>query len=260
MQIIISAGASGIGKTLAQKYLALGAHVFICDIDEQALHAMRDALGAQVTIFKADVSKVAEVEAFFALIKSKTDQIDILVNNAGIAGPTGALETLSTQDWDKTLNINLNSLFYISKQAVPMIKQAGGGAIINMASNAAFFGFPLRSPYAASKWGVIGLTKTMAMELGQANIRVNAICPGGVEGRRINQVIHADAAARSLTEEEVRDEYMQQNSLRRFISEEDVVELIYFLTSPAGANISGQALGLDGHTETLSLNLDNNRR
>jgi len=109
MQIIISAGASGIGKTLAQKYLALGAHVFICDIDEQALHAMRDALGAQVTIFKADVSKVAEVEAFFALIKSKTDQIDILVNNAGIAGPTGALETLSTQDWDKTLNINLNS-------------------------------------------------------------------------------------------------------------------------------------------------------
>ena len=138
------------------------------------------------------------------------------------------------------------------KVAVPLLKQAGGGSIVNIASSAAMFGYPLRSPYSAAKWAIIGLTKTLAMELGQQKIRVNAICPGSVSGPRIEGVIERDAKARGMETEEIRNAWTRQSSMRCFVSADDVAAMIGFLVSEDGARISGQTLGVDGHTESLS--------
>ena len=137
-----------------------------------------------------------------------------------------------------------------------LVNNAGGGSIICIASTAALFGFPLRSPYAACKWAIIGFMKTLAMELGPERIRVNAICPGSVSGPRIDGVIERDAASRGMQPQEIRDLYLRQTSMRTFVEAEDVAEMAFFLASTAGARISGQAIGVDGHTEGLSNWLD----
>jgi len=144
----------------------------------------------------------------------------------------------------------------MTRLAVPLLKTAGGGSIINIASTAGLFGVPLRSPYAASKWGKVGLTKTWAMELGPDNIRVNAVCPGCVSGPRIDAVIERDAAKRNVPTQQIRDVYLRQSSMRTFVSADEIAKAVLFLTSDAGAKISGQAIAIDGHTETLSNWLD----
>ena len=116
----------------------------------------------------------------------------MVVNNVGIAGPTAALEDIEPEDWKHTLNVDLNGFFYVSRRSAPLLK-ASSGCMVNIASTAALFGFPLRSPYVAAKWAMIGLTKTWAMELGPFGVRVNAICPGSVNGPRIESVIANDA-------------------------------------------------------------------
>jgi NAD(P)-dependent dehydrogenase (short-subunit alcohol dehydrogenase family) len=254
LRVAISAGANGIGRAIAEHFIRADADVAICDVDDVALRAFRQA-HPDATVMRADVGNPAEVDAFFDGIGSKGQHLDILVNNAGIAGPTARLEDISVEDWQDTINIDLNSYFYCARRAIPMIRRAGGGSIVNIASNAAFFGFPLRSPYAASKWAIVGLTKTLAMELGPEGVRVNAICPGSVAGPRIDRVIARDAEARGLTPEQVATEYKSQSSLRCFVTAEDVVGMVSFLTSDAGRRISGQAIGLDGHTEGLSLQM-----
>ncbi len=177
--------------------------------------------------------------------------LDVLINNAGIAGPTAAVEDVTPEEWDRTMAININGQFYCARRAVPLIKAAGGGSIINMASSAGILGYPMRSPYAASKWAVIGLTKTLAMELGEFDIRVNAICPNAVEGPRMDAVITAEAQAKDISEKEVYERLVEGTSMRTFVSTDDVANLVLFLCSAAGNKISGQALSVDGHTETL---------
>ena len=179
----------------------------------------------------------------------------MLVNCAGIAGPTASLEDIDPGDWDQTIRVNLNGMFYCLKEAIPLLKNSEQPSIINIASSASFFGFPLRSPYTAAKWAVIGLTKTLAMELGSDGIRVNAICPGSVRGNRIDQVIEADAKKQGKTIEEIEKLYLSQVSMKAFVEPEDVANLAIFLSSDLGRFISGQAIGLDGHTEGLSNNL-----
>jgi NAD(P)-dependent dehydrogenase (short-subunit alcohol dehydrogenase family) len=188
----------------------------------------------------------------FRDIEAHWGRLDILVNNAGVAGPTAPVESITTEDWDRTIAIDLNGQFYVTRGAVPLLKRGGRGCIINIASNAALFGFPLRSPYTASKWAMIGLTKTWAMELGPDNIRVNALCPGSVSGDRIDGVIERDAAERRVSPAAVRDVYARQSSLRSFVDAQDVANMALFLSSRLGANVSGQAIGVDGHTEGLS--------
>jgi NAD(P)-dependent dehydrogenase (short-subunit alcohol dehydrogenase family) len=168
------------------------------------------------------------------------------------------METLSVERWRETIDVDLNSVFYMTREAIPLLKaNAPGSSIVNMASNAALFGFPLRSPYAACKWAIIGLSKTLAMELGPFGVRVNAICPGSVEGPRIERVIQADAEARGISPSEVEREYKSQSSMRVFATNDDIIAMIEFLTSPAGARVSGQAIAIDGHTEGLSLRMEN---
>jgi NAD(P)-dependent dehydrogenase (short-subunit alcohol dehydrogenase family) len=253
--VLISGGAAGIGRAIAESFLLAGAKVHVCDSSAEELDAFLTAnTGATATL--ADISNPLQVDQVFSDLRDRGNGLDILINNAGIAGPTASVEDVSVEDWDRCIAVDLNGVFYITRQAVPMLKQNRGGSIINIASGAALFGCPLRSPYVASKWAVIGLTKTWAMELGPDNIRVNAICPGSVAGERIDAVIERDATERGLSTDEIRDVYLRQSSMRTFVSPEDVANTALFLATASGAKISGQSIAVDGHTESLSNWLD----
>ena len=248
--VLISAGASGIGRVLAETFLAHDCQVHICDIDADAMSEfLKDNPGASAS--RADVSIVTEVAGVFDDLHARYGRLDVLVNNAGIAGPTAYVENIEPADWDRTVAVDLNGHFYCTRLAVPLLK-VSRGSIINMASCTAFSGCPGRAPYTASKWAIVGLTKTLAMELGPAGIRVNAICPGAVDGERINAVMERDAKKSGQTVEKIRESYLRQSSLRTFVSPQDVANLALFLASDLGAKISGQAIGVDGHTETLA--------
>lgn len=247
---VVTAGAAGIGRAIVETFLAAGARVHVCDVDEARLAAACKALpGLGAT--RADVADAEAVDRLFDEAIEALGGLDILVNNAGIAGPTAPAEEIAPEDWRRTVAVDLDGAFHCARRAIPALKRSGGGAIVNIASTAGLFGYPNRSPYAAAKWGLIGLTKTLAMELGRFGIRVNAICPGSVDGPRMDRVIAADAAARGLGPARVREAYVAQVSLRTFVDVADVANMATFLCSAAGARISGQALAVDGHTETL---------
>lgn len=252
---VITGAATGIGRSIAVRFLGAGYRVHICDSDPAAIDAFR-AENPGATASLADIARVDQVDALFDDVRRNYGRLDVLVNNAGIAGPTAPIEAIEPADWDRAIAVDLNGQFYCTRRAVPMLKSAGGGSIINIASNAAFFGFPLRAPYTACKWAIIGLTKTLAMELGTYRIRVNALCPGSVKGPRIDRVIDRDATERDRSADEIRAIYARQSSMRLFVSAEDVANLAFFLASAQGATISGQAIGIDGHTESLSNWLD----
>ncbi|MFM9934781.1 MAG: SDR family oxidoreductase [Novosphingobium sp.] len=262
--VIISAAASGIGLAIARGLSADGWQVYVCDQDQPALAALA-LTDPGLVAFPCDVSDAAAVDAFFRAVEADLARaglsgIDLLVNNAGISGPTARLEEQPVEDWRRTIDVNINGMFLMSRRAISLLRlRAPGSSIITMSSNAGLLGCPLRGPYVASKWALIGLTKTLAMELGPEGIRANALCPASVEGPRIDRVIAADAAARGLSVGEVEAQYKRQSSLRTFATNEDIVDMVRFLTSPAGQRISGQALAIDGHTESLSLDMDSQR-
>tara|TARA_B100001093_G_scaffold374305_1_gene359311 strand:- start:12 stop:818 length:807 start_codon:yes stop_codon:yes gene_type:complete len=248
--VLVTAGASGIGWAISQAFVSAGAQVHICDVSNDALSSANSD-SHKISSTLADVSKLDHVNTVYEDIIRLYGQLDVVVNNVGIAGPTAALEDIDPEDWQHTLNVDLNGFFFVSRRAAPLLK-ASSGCMVNIASTAALFGFPLRSPYVASKWAMIGLTKTWAMELGPFGVRVNAICPGSVNGPRIENVIANEAKQRNTTAGNIRDVYLRQNSLRVFVEAEDVAEMALFLCSKAGRHISGQAISLDGHTEGLS--------
>lgn len=249
--VLVTAGASGIGGAIAKGFRREGCRVHVCDISAAAVEQFH-AENPGTTATVADAASPGDVDRVFADLKGHHGRLDILVNNVGIAGPTALVENVTVDDWDKTIAVDLNAQFYFTRLAVPLLKASGGGSIINISSSAAFFGFPLRSPYTAAKWAVIGLTKTWAMELGPQKIRVNAICPGSVKGQRIDTVIERDAQTRGIDPESVRRAWVKQTSLELFIEAEDIANMALFLCSDLGATISGQAIGVDGYTETLS--------
>ncbi len=252
--VMISAGAAGIGRVIAETFLAHDCHVHVCDVDEDAISEFLSAYPSASTT-KADVSNVEQVAQVFEDVVDRYGRLDVLVNNAGISGPTAEVEDIDPADWDQTIAVNVNGHFYCTRKAIPLLK-GSRGSIISIASTVAFMGCPGRAPYTASKWAIIGLTKTLAMELGPHGIRVNAICPGSVDGDRVDGVIERDAESRGVTAKEIRDVYLRQSSLRTFTKPEDVANMALFLASDLASNISGQAIGVDGHTETLANWLD----
>jgi NAD(P)-dependent dehydrogenase (short-subunit alcohol dehydrogenase family) len=177
--------------------------------------------------------------------------LDVLVNNAGIAGPTGKIEDISIEDWERCIAIDLNGIFYCTRLGMPMIKAAGGGSIINLSSTAGRLGFPLRSPYAAAKWGVVGLTQSLAMEAGPDQVRVNCIQPGIVEGDRIDRVAAAKAQAFGISVEEQKKRMVADVSMRIMVSAQDIANMALFLASDAGKHVSGQSLPVCGNVEVL---------
>ena len=247
---MITAGGAGLGRSIAQAFAAAGARVHICDVAEDAL-ASSVASSERIAGSIADVGNAHAVDAWFEQAQAFLGGLDILINNAGIKGPTGLLEDMDPDAWRETMDINVFGQFLCMRRAIPAIKQAGGGSIVCIASSAGVLGYPLRSPYAASKWAVVGLAKSMAMELGGDEIRVNAICPGALEGDRMVRVIADEAAQLDMTPDEVRAIYLRQTSLHTFIDPLDIANMVLFLCSSAGARITGQVIGVDGNTETL---------
>ena len=249
--IIISAGASGIGLATAKICLARGATVYICDINDNSLkklnkHPLKDK---KLFTFKCDASIENEVSLFFDQVKKRTKKIDALVNNVGISGPTGSLEKLNSKDWENTLHVDINSHFYFTKKAIPLIKKSKNGSIINISSTAGILGFPLRSPYAASKWAIIGITKTLAMELGKFNIRVNAVCPGTIKGDRMKRVIRDKAKFKKISSKKIEKDFISMSSMKQWILEDDIGKMCSFLISNDSSKVSGQVISVDGHTE-----------
>jgi NAD(P)-dependent dehydrogenase (short-subunit alcohol dehydrogenase family) len=249
LRALVTAGASGIGRAIADRLAAHGARVHVCDIDDALLDDYRRA--GRGSASRVDVADEAGVERLFEDVRSELGGLDVLVNNAGIAGPTGGVEEISPADWRRTIDVCLTGQFLCAHHAVPMIKTSGGGAIVNMSSAAGRFGYAFRTPYSAAKWGVIGLTQSLAKELGPHNIRVNAILPGIVEGPRMSGVIRDRAAQLGITYEAMETTYLENVSLRRMVTADDVAQTVLFLVSAAGRNVSGQSVGVCGNVERI---------
>ena len=249
-RVAITAGAGGIGLEIARVLHALGARLAISDIDAQALQVASQEFGNCLAI-QADVSDEPSVDAFFDAIQLEMGGLDALINNAGIAGPTGMIHEISPDEWRKCIDVCLTGQFLCARRAVPMMIEVGGGAVVNMSSAAGKHGYAFRTPYSSAKFGVIGLTQSLAKELGPDNIRVNAILPGIVAGHRMDGVIKDRAKAAGKSVEAMRADYINKISLRRMVTCHDVATTVAFLLSDAGSNLSGQSLAVDGNVETL---------
>lgn len=250
-RVLITAGAGGIGLEVAKQFLETGAEVFVCDVSDDALAALAVNF-PQVHAIKADVSQENEVEAMFKEVRETMGGLDVLVNNAGIAGPTGPLETMSLADWNRTFDVNVVGQFLCARAAIPLLREGNAPAIINMSSAAGHLGMPRRAAYSASKWAVIGLTKTLAIELGPEGIRVNAVLPGAVDGPRIQAVIRAKAESLGRPYEEILKKYEEQASMARMVTEEDIANTVVFAASTKARSVTGQSLVVDCHTQFLN--------
>ena len=251
LRVLITAGAGGIGLVTANAFLAEGARVHVCDIDQGAMaNLATNAPGATGSL--CDVSDRDQVARLIDEAVATLGGLDCLVNNAGIAGPTGRVDEIDPEEWDRCLDITITGQFNCARLAIPHLKASKNASITNYSSSAGKFGFPLRSPYAAAKWGVIGFTKTLAMELGPNGIRCNAIQPGPVDGARIRAVIDAKARAANISFEEMQDRVLANQSIKQLIPPEQLANLTVYLASPRASLISGQELAVDGDMQCLA--------
>lgn len=249
--MVVTAGASGIGRAIAHGFHARGGIVAVCDISREHLDTLQGEMPG-IIAGHADVSVETEVDAFFDHAVAELGGIDVLVNNAGISGPTGGIETLSLDDWKQCLAVNLDGCFLCCRRVVPLMKAQSGGVIINISSTAGVFAYSMRTPYAASKWAMVGLTKTLAMELGAHGIRVNSIAPGSINNARMDGVIAREAEAKGVGEDEIRQSIIRQSAMRTLIDPKEIADMALFLASDNGLNINGQIIAIDGYSETLA--------
>ena len=241
-RVLITAGASGIGREIARAFKAQDARVFVCDLDEAGLAS---AANEGLLTTRCDMSVRAEIERMVPAAIDALGGLDVLVNNAGIAGLTLPVEQMPPDDWDKVIAVNLTGMFDVTRLAIRHLKRSQAGVIVNLSSIAGRHGFANRSPYSASKWGVIGFTKTLAIELGEWGIRANAIAPGAVAGDRIERVFAGRAQISGRSLDEVRAEAMAAQSIKAMIDPKDIAQLAVFLASPAAKSISGQVVPID---------------
>ena len=246
LRVAITGAAGGIGRVMADSFAFCGAQLFVSDLDEAALAA------SPHPGMRADAGSASDMEAFVNKAADRMSGLDVLVNNAGIAGPTKPVDHCTADEVETTLRVDLAAMFHTCRVAIPLLREAGGGSVVNLSSAAGKFGFPLRSPYSAAKWGVVGFTRTLAMELGPDGIRVNALLPGLVDGPRIRSVIRNKAAALRVSENEQTDKQLASVSLRCFVTQQDIANMALYLCSPFGATITGQAISVDGGMESLS--------
>jgi NAD(P)-dependent dehydrogenase (short-subunit alcohol dehydrogenase family) len=250
LRVLVTAGAAGIGLEIVRAFRREGARVHTCDVDEAALRSLA-AADPEVTRSTTDVADRRQVASLFDDALQALGGLDCLVNNAGIAGPTGRVEDLDPAEWDRCLAVDITGQFNCTRLAVPHLKESRNGSIVNISSAAGKFGFPLRTPYAASKWAVIGFTKSLAMELGEFGIRANAVLPGVVAGERQDRVLTAKAEARGVSFAEQKRSALAQASIKEMIEPRHLADMIVYLASPAARTISGQAIAVDGDLQSL---------
>ena len=251
-RVIITAGGSGIGLAIAKAFVANGAKVHICDVDARALEDVARAI-PQIAATQVNLSDEKAIDHWFDKATKDLGGLDVLVNNAGTKGPTGTVEELTLGDWRDCLGVCLDSHFLCARRAAPIMKANRAGSIINISSTAGLYGYGLRTPYAAAKWAVIGLTKSLAIEFGPYDVRANAICPGSVDGARMERVMRAEAESRNISFDLVYQEYVQSQSIKRLVKAEEIADMCLFLASPAAKMVTGQAIAVDGHTETFHI-------
>ncbi|AOI75828.1 SDR family oxidoreductase [Burkholderia sp. NRF60-BP8] len=256
LRVLVTGGASGIGLEIARAFAECGARVHVCDASQAAIAALADrpphAAASAIGATLADVSDPAAVDRVFADISATLGGLDVLVNNAGIAGPTGGIDEIDPVQWEQTVAINLNAQFQFARRAVPLLRESKhGGAIIALSSVAGRLGYAFRTPYAATKWAVVGLVKSLAIELGPLGIRVNAIQPGIVRGPRMRRVIEARAQQLGIGYDEMEKRYLEKISLRRMTDPAEIAATALFLCSPGGHGITGQAISVCGNVEVL---------
>jgi NAD(P)-dependent dehydrogenase (short-subunit alcohol dehydrogenase family) len=249
LRVLVSAGASGIGSAIARRFRADGALVSVCDRDGSAVTQLRTADPAIHGVV-VDVTDADGLAGWVDGVVERWGGVDVLVNNAGIAGPTALVEDIDPAAWRECIAVNIDSHFMLTRLVIRSMKARRDGVIVNISSTAGLYGYGMRAPYAASKWAVIGFTKSLAIELGPFGVRVNAIAPGSVEGDRMSRVIEAEARARGVSVAEVEQEYTQSQSIRRFVRPSEIADVCAFLASPAASMINGQVIAVDGNTET----------
>jgi NAD(P)-dependent dehydrogenase (short-subunit alcohol dehydrogenase family) len=250
LRVLVTAGGSGIGRVIAATFSQAGAHVHISDLEEKFLAEAKRALPG-VSQTAGDVARLADVERMFGDVERHLGGLDVLVNNAGIAGPTAKVEDIRPEDWERTLAVDLNGMFYCTRRAMPMLKRAGGGSIINLSSIAGRLAFPMRTPYAAAKWAVVGFTQSLAAEAGPDGVRVNCIQPGIVEGERVDRIVAAKAQALGVSSGQVLQQMVEGVSLKTTVTAQDIANTALFLASDAGKHISGQAISVCGGVRYL---------
>jgi len=250
-RVVITAGASGIGFALAERFLAKDDRVAVCDLDAQAVEAFGKTYPTAIA-HVADVTSEPQMTAFLGDVERQWGGADIVCANAGTGGPAGRIEDLDYEAWQACVAANLHGAFLTCRWAARVMRAQKSGLILLTSSTAGIAGYPLRSPYASAKWALVGLTKTLAMELGSAGVRVNAVAPGAVEGERMDRVVAMEAEAGGVSESEVRAAYVKGVSLKSWVTTTDVADMVMFLASPQAAKISGQVMCVDGHTETLA--------
>lgn len=248
--VLVTGGTKGIGRRIAERFLAAGARVFVCG--RSAPDTPPSAGGRTAAFVAADLRDIEQVDAMLATIRAAAGGLDVLVNNAGIAGPTGGIDEIDPVQWEQTVAINLTAQFQFARHAVPLLRDAKhGGAIIALSSVAGRLGYAFRTPYAATKWAVVGLVKSLAIELGPLGIRVNAIQPGIVRGPRMRRVIQARAQQLGIGYDEMETRYLEKISLRRMTDPAEIAATALFLCSPGGHGITGQAISVCGNVEVL---------
>lgn len=243
-RVLITAGANGIGLVMARAFASLGDRVWVTDVDEAAIAALPPGIRGTL----CDASDEASVDLLFAEMAQDWGRLDVAIANAGIKGPTAAIEEMPLEGWHQCLAVNLDGAMLLARGAARLMKPARTGVITFISSTSGLYGTPFRAPYVAAKWGVIGLMKTVAMELGPFGIRANAICPGSVNGPRIDRVIEAEAAAKGMTPDAVRQGYASGTAMKRLTDPEDVADMAVYLASDGARMVSGQALAVDGMT------------
>lgn len=251
-RVIITAAAAGIGRVIAEAFIAQGARVHLCDVNDAALADAQAALPTAV-VTKVDLADGDAVDRWMQAALADLGGIDVLVNNAGIKGPTAFVEDVTPEEWRESLAIGLDTQYLCARRVAPLMKAQGSGSIINMSSMAGVYGYGMRTPYAAVKWAVVGLTKSLAIELGPHHVRCNAICPGSVAGARMDSVIANEASMRGVSADVVKTEYLSGQSIKRFVEASEIADMCLFLASPASKMVTGQAIGVDGHTEAFHL-------
>lgn len=250
-RIVITGGASGIGARMAERFAEAGDRVAVCDADADAVARFAKAHPA-IRADVADVTDEAAMAGFLSGIEADWGGADVVCSNAGTGGPAARIEDMGYDGWRDCLAVNLNGAFLTCRWAARVMRGQGSGLIVLTSSTSGQWGHPNRSPYAAAKWGIIGLMKTLAMELGPAGVRVNAICPGAVEGERMERMLVNQARASGKAPDAIRAEYAAGTSLRTWVTADDVADMVLWLASPGASKITGQALAIDGHTETNS--------
>src|SRR3954463_12111314 len=250
LRVLVTAGAGGIGLAIARGFVAEGARVHTCDVDEMALSALT-ASDPAISWSHCDVADRKAVQKLFGDTTEKLGGLDVLVNNAGVAGPTSKVEEMNPEDWDRCLDICLTGQFNCTRLAVPLLRQSTNASIVNISSAAGRLGFAMRTPYAAAKWGVIGFTKSLSIELGPDNIRVNAILPGLVAGDRQRRVLEAKAHQRGISYAEMERTAFSYTWIKDYVAPEQLAAQILFMCSPRGKTISGQAISICGDTQML---------